>query len=53
VRLAHAFLVAADLPIPGDAFLYRLLAAELVDGSGYSRNGGMAGNVLLAFGDQE
>ena len=39
MRLAHAFLVAADLPIPGDAFLYRLLAAELVDGSGYSRNG--------------
>ena len=32
VRLAHGFLVAADTPIPGDAFLYRLLGYELANG---------------------
>jgi 4-amino-4-deoxy-L-arabinose transferase-like glycosyltransferase len=39
VRLAHAFLVAADMPIPGDAFLYRLLGYELANGFGYSEAG--------------
>ncbi len=36
MRLAHAFLVAADMPLPGDAFLYRLLGYELANGFGYS-----------------
>jgi len=39
VRLAHAFLVAADMPVPGDAFLYRLLGYELANGFGYSEPG--------------
>lgn len=41
VRLAHAFLVAADLPMPGDALVYRLVGDELAHGFSYSRAGNL------------
>ena len=36
VRVLYGFLIAADLPVPGDAFLYRILGFELAHGDGYS-----------------
>lgn len=39
VRLAFALLVAPDLPMPGDAKVYREMAAHLADGEGLSLPG--------------
>jgi len=36
VRVLYGFAIAADLPLPGDAFLYRILGFELAHGDGYS-----------------